>query len=140
MILLGLGCALLIVGVIGGQLYTNKRWKERKCVDSPELVKYYHYPWNRRTVIEREQERRGPRSPRELNDPRQHELEPGSEGELWFEASPERTILRPGIRGYRASVTEGDQTQVIKGDRSPIRTDLARQERQAEGRKRCRRN
>ena len=137
---MGLGCALLIVGVIGGQLYTNKRRKDRKCVDSPELVKYWHYPWNRRTVIEREQERRGPRSPRELNDSRQHELEPGSDGELWFGASPERTIFCLGVKGYRASVTERDRTQVIKGDRSPTRTDLARQVSQAEGRKRCRRD
>ena len=137
---LGLGCALLIVGVIGGQLYANRCQNDRKSVDNPELVKYWHYPWNRQTVIEREQGRRGPRSPRELNDSRQHELEPGSEGDLWFEASPERTVLRPGMRGYRAPVTKGDRARIIKGDRSPIRTDLSGQESQTEGQKIVRRS
>ena len=97
MLPLGLGCGLLIVGVIGGQLYASRCQNDRKSVGNPELVKYWRHPWNRQTVIEREP---GSRSPRELNDSRQHELEPGSEGDLWFEASPERAVLRPGMRGY----------------------------------------
>ena len=137
---LGLGCVLLTVGVIGGQLYASRCQSNRKSGDNPELVRYWHYPWNRQAVIGREQRIRGSRNHRELDDSGQHELDLGNEGDIWSEASPERTAPSPGMRGYRAPVTKGDRALIIKGDRSPIRADFSGQESQTEGRKRFRRS
>ena len=124
------------MGVIGGQLYASRCQSNRKSGDNPELVRYWYYPWNRHAVMGREQGKRGPRNHRELSDSGQHELDLGNEGDIWFEASPERAAPSPGMRGYRAPVTKGDRARIIKGDRSPIRTDLSGQESQTEGRKR----
>ena len=122
---LGLGCVFLTLGVIRGQLYVRGCQGSRRGKDSPELVRYWSYPWNQRPVVGTERGRRGPRDRRELNDSGQHELDPGDEGEIWLEASPERVVT---------------PSPEIKRDRAPIRADFSGQESQLEGQKRFRRS
>ena len=92
MVQLGMGCAFLAICWIGGQLCAKGFQITRKSKDSPELIRYWSDPWNRRPVLGREQGKRGLKDRWELDDSGQHELDPGEEREIWVEVSPERVV------------------------------------------------